>query len=52
VTGEPVNKNLKYEVNGRAFYVCCEGCADAVKKNPDLYLKPVEGEKKEKETRH
>jgi YHS domain-containing protein len=46
VTGEPVNKNLKYEVNGRVFYVCCEGCADVVKKNPDLFLKPVEGEKK------
>ena len=47
VTGEPVNKEHKFEVNGREFYVCCEGCADIVKKNPDLYLKPVEGEKKE-----
>jgi len=47
VTGETVNKNLKYEVNGRVFYVCCESCADVVKKNPDLFLKPVEGEKKE-----
>jgi YHS domain-containing protein len=47
VTGEAVNKNVKYEVNGRVFYVCCEGCADVVKKNPDLFLKPLEGEKKE-----
>jgi YHS domain-containing protein len=47
VTGEPVNKNLKSEVNGRVFYVCCEGCLDTVKKNPELYLKPIEGEKKE-----
>ncbi|MGE0883498.1 MAG: hypothetical protein AB7P14_08145 [Blastocatellales bacterium] len=39
VTGEPVNKNLKYEVNGQTFFVCCEGCADTVKKNPDAYLK-------------
>ncbi|MGH9753577.1 MAG: hypothetical protein ACREA2_12410 [Blastocatellia bacterium] len=46
VTGDPVNKSLKNEVNGRVFYVCCEGCADMVKKDPDLYLKPVEGEKK------
>jgi len=46
VTGEAVNKNVKYEVNGRVFYVCCEGCADVVKKDPDLFLKPVEGEKK------
>lgn len=40
VTGEPVNKTMKGEVNGRTFYVCCEGCIDTVKKNPDLYLKP------------
>jgi YHS domain-containing protein len=49
VTGEPVNKNLKNEVNGRAFYVCCEGCAEVVKKDPDLYLKPVEDEKKKEQ---
>jgi len=46
VTGDTVNKDLKYEVNGRVFYVCCESCADVVKKNPDLFLKPVEGDKK------
>jgi len=39
VTGEPVNKNLKGEVDGRVFYVCCEGCIETIKKNPDLYLK-------------
>jgi YHS domain-containing protein len=49
VMGDPVNKNVKYEVNGRVFYVCCAGCAEVVKENPDLYLKPVEGEKKEGE---
>jgi YHS domain-containing protein len=46
VMGSPVNKDVKYEVNGRVFYVCCPSCAEVVKKNPDLYLKPVEGEKK------
>jgi YHS domain-containing protein len=45
VTGEPVNKNFKGEADGRTFYVCCEGCLETVKKNPSLYLKPVEGEK-------
>jgi|SRR5262245_1331548 len=49
VTGDPVNKSLKYDVNGRVFYVCCEGCADVVKKDPDLYLKPVEAEKKKEQ---
>lgn len=41
VTGEPVNKNLKVEFDGKTFYVCCEGCADTVKKNPSAYLKGV-----------
>jgi YHS domain-containing protein len=41
VTGEPVNKNLKGEALGREFYVCCEGCMEAVKKTPAAYLKPV-----------
>jgi YHS domain-containing protein len=49
VMGSPVNKNVKYEVNGRVFYVCCPGCAELVKENPDLYLKPVEGEKKKEQ---
>jgi YHS domain-containing protein len=42
VTGEPVDKNMKGEVNGQTFYVCCEGCIDTVKKNPDAYLKKAE----------
>jgi YHS domain-containing protein len=49
VMGTPVNKKLKYEVNGRVFYVCCEGCAEVVKQDPDLYLKPVEGEKEKEQ---
>jgi len=39
VTGTAVNKELKSEVNGRVFYVCCSGCIDAIKANPDAYLK-------------
>jgi len=49
VMGDPVSKNFKYEVNGRVFYVCCPGCAEVVKKDPDLYLKPVEVEKKKEQ---
>ncbi|HSB07918.1 MAG TPA: hypothetical protein VLM38_00290 [Blastocatellia bacterium] len=40
VTGEPVNKNFSAELNGRTVYFCCASCRDAVKKNPELYLKP------------
>lgn len=39
VTGEPVNKELKAEVMGRTVYVCCAGCLEKLKKNPELYLK-------------
>lgn len=39
VTGEPVDKNLKAEVDGQTFYVCCAGCIDTVKSNPAAYLK-------------
>ncbi len=39
VTGEPVDKNLKGEVDGQTFYVCCAGCLDTVKQNPAAYLK-------------
>ena len=39
VTGSPVNKDFKGEVNGRVFYVCCPGCIDTVKANADAYLK-------------
>jgi YHS domain-containing protein len=40
VTGEPVNKGVKFGFYGRTVYFCCESCRDAVKKNPELYLKP------------
>jgi YHS domain-containing protein len=39
VTGEPVDKSLKAEVDSQTFYVCCAGCIDTVKSNPAAYLK-------------
>jgi hypothetical protein len=39
VTGEPVDKEVSAEINGRTVYFCCASCRDAVKKNPELYLK-------------
>ncbi|MFN7930094.1 MAG: hypothetical protein U0Y68_19650 [Blastocatellia bacterium] len=41
VTGEPINKEIKAEINGRTIYACCADCLETVKKNPELYLKPV-----------
>ncbi len=39
VTGEPVNKNISAVIGKRTVYFCCQSCADAVKKDPALYLK-------------
>lgn len=39
VTGEAVDKNVSAEINGKTVYFCCASCRDAVKKNPELYLK-------------
>jgi YHS domain-containing protein len=47
VTGEPINKDIKAEINGRTVYACCPDCLDTLKKDPDLYLKKESGEKKE-----
>jgi YHS domain-containing protein len=41
VTGEAISKDVSVEVGGRTVYACCPGCLDKIKKNPELYLKPV-----------
>ena len=41
VTGEAISKDVSVEVEGRTIYACCPGCLDKIKKNPELYLKPV-----------
>jgi len=40
VTGAPVNKTVSAEINGKTVYFCCPACRDAVKQNPERYLKP------------
>lgn len=40
VTGEPVNKEIKFGFYGRTVYFCCESCREAAKKNPELFIKP------------
>ncbi len=39
VTGEPVNKNIHAEINGRQVFFCCESCRAAALANPKKYLK-------------
>ena len=40
VTGEAVDKNISADINGKTVYFCCASCRDAVKKNPEHYIKP------------
>ncbi len=39
VTGQPVNRDIKFGFNGRTVYFCCESCRDAFKKSPERFLK-------------
>lgn len=41
VNGEPLGsmgKPIRVDVSGRSIYVCCEGCVNAVKRNPEKYM--------------
>ena len=40
VTGEPINKEIKFGFFGRTVYFCCESCLEAAKKNPEKFIKP------------
>jgi hypothetical protein len=33
---------------GQTYYVCCSGCADAFKEEPEKYIKEFEAKKKNK----
>jgi YHS domain-containing protein len=41
VTGKPLGamgKPYKVEVKGQTVFLCCDGCEDELKKDPDKYL--------------
>ena len=40
VTGEPVNREIKFGFWGRTVYFCCESCRETAKQNPARYIKP------------
>lgn len=39
VTGEPIDKSVSAEIQGRTVYFCCAGCVEKVQKEPKRYLK-------------
>ena len=42
MAGNPINKNIFVDVEGKRIYVCCKGCIGAIKKNPAKYIKQME----------
>ena len=42
--GNPIDKTLYVDAEGKRIYVCCAGCIDAVKKNPSKYIKKLEAQ--------
>lgn len=38
VMGGKINEDLHVDVDGKRIYVCCPGCINAVKKNPEKVL--------------
>ncbi|MFN2287236.1 MAG: hypothetical protein ABR578_02765 [Chromatocurvus sp.] len=41
VMGGKVNKDLYVDHDGKRVYVCCMGCIDAVRKDPQMYIKKL-----------
>jgi YHS domain-containing protein len=44
-TGEllgSMGKPYKTKLNGREFFLCCDGCEEEVKKDPEKYLKKLD----------
>ncbi|MFW5960486.1 MAG: hypothetical protein ACOCSE_05150 [Chitinivibrionales bacterium] len=41
VMGNPINKDLYVDHNGKRIYVCCNACITEVKKDPEKYLDKI-----------
>jgi len=40
--GQPINKANYIDIKGKRIYVCCKGCLNQIKANPDKYIKRLE----------
>jgi YHS domain-containing protein len=38
VTGDPIDKNVFFEYQGKKVYFCCASCLDTFKANPEKYI--------------
>jgi len=48
VSGEEINDETKatYEYKGKIYNLCCSGCIEEFRNNPEKYIKIIEEEKK------
>lgn len=44
VMGGTIDKSLFVDHDGKRIYLCCQGCEEAVKKDPEKYIKQLEDE--------
>lgn len=42
VMGGPVDKGLYVDVKGKRIYLCCAACEEAVRVEPEKYIKKIE----------
>ena len=50
VTGDPIDKKLFVDYQGKRIYVCCSSCIDSVKKDPERFIKKLESQGQSVET--
>lgn len=43
VMGNPINKEIYVDHKGKRIYFCCEGCTNEFEKDPEKYMKKLEG---------
>ena len=43
VMGNPIDKQYYADYQGKRIYFCCEGCIEEFKKDPEKYMKKLEG---------
>jgi hypothetical protein len=44
VLGDPIDKKLYVDYKDKRIYVCCAGCIDSVKANPQKYIDKLKAE--------
>jgi len=47
VSGGPVSEKYRAEYNGQYVYVCCEGCVNEFKKDPEKFVAKMSKEERE-----